>query len=248
MSVTICHLSDWHGELDQQLPEADLYLVTGDMLDNYPLPNWGGPNPFNLSSFRIIDPRRESKKQQEWIKSFNENKGEFGLYNFRGGLRSLMPESTRDNPVVVVRGNHDFTSLTPLIDGECFEIGLEPDRVVEYCGLKIGGFRGMPFYIGEWSDEKSDSYFDQIISGLPDQLDVIVTHCPPYGILDNNFHGIKIGIKAYGSYINKLMYTDPDRKLLCVFGHCHEDNGVKQINNITFSNAATTYRLLEYDT
>lgn len=33
--MRIVHCSDWHGDW-QKLPHADLYVITGDMFDNYP--------------------------------------------------------------------------------------------------------------------------------------------------------------------------------------------------------------------
>jgi len=239
-TVTICHFSDWHNEW-RTLPEADIYVCTGDMLDNYPdfqksSGGWGGS--FGYSG-RIITASKEERLQKEWFQRSFFNKGR------KLGLRHWFPKSCKNNPVVVVRGNHDFTNLGPMFGGEVFEVNKDPSRTVEYCGLKFGGFRGIPWIIGEWSDEMMQTDFYEIMERIPNDLDVIVSHCPPAGFLDKYF-GEKLGINAYANWINKKMITGADLPKLFCFGHIHNQNGkLEHECGSIFSNAATTKQIIE---
>ena len=61
-------------------------------------------------------------------------------------------------------------------------------------------------------------------------LDIIVTHAPPYDILDT-------GLKKFGSRgIRGFVYWQKP-KIHC-FGHIHESFGIEKNNGITFVNAA----------
>lgn len=233
--MKIVHMSDWHNEWSN-LPCADVYVCTGDMLDNYPIIRNNSMGIFGYSGpnfDRIIDHKLEKQNQEKWFKRNFIDKRKIGLRHF-------LPKSCKDNPVVVVRGNHDFTNLGPMFGGEVFEISRDSSRSVEYCGLKFGGFRGVPSFSREWSDEFEDHYFEEKISMLPTDLDVVVTHAPPWGFLDK--HGNEnLGIKALGSWINNKQYDGTKMPKLFCFGHIHSGLGTIELDDGTiFSNAATS--------
>lgn len=241
MSIKICHASDWHGDYSH-LKEADVYVFSGDMLDNYPIIKPSRSSDFGLFGggfSRIIDHSKEKRCQDNWFKK------KFGAKGTT--LRKFLPQSCRDNPVVVVRGNHDFTDLGPMFGGEVFEINHDPTRTVEYCGLKFGGFRGVPTFTNEWCDEFGDEYLEEQVRRLPDDLDVVVTHAPPHGILDYAW-GENIGIKALASWINIKQYDGTRMPKLFCFGHCHNSCAMKEMDDGTiFSNAATLKRIIELE-
>lgn len=86
---------------------------------------------------------------------------------------------------IFVAGNHDFC-----LDGEDIE-GL-PENCHYLCnsGVEIDGkkFWGVPYFM---SDELNGNT-SQLLSQIPQDIDVLVTHRPPYGILDfecNNHFG-----------------------------------------------------------
>jgi len=243
--VRICHFSDWHAQFNN-LPEADVYVCTGDMLDNYPIlkRNAGAVavfGSFGLQYSRTIDHEKEKNCQEQWFKKRFTDRGR------PLGLRHFFPKNCKHNPVVVVRGNHEFTDLGPMFGGEVFEIGFDSSAAVEYCGLKFGGFRGVPTLIREWCDEFEDPYFDDQVDRLPNDLDVVVTHAPPWGFLDgyNNEH---LGIKALGSWINSKQYDGTIMPRLFCFGHIHGRYGKLELDDGTiFSNAATGKRIINLE-
>lgn len=228
---TICHFSDWHGQWIP-LPKADLYICTGDMLKNYPkMKKVEGINSFGQFGeyySREIIPSREEKNQQGWLDKQLK----------RGGLRRFLGNT--DAPIVVVRGNHDFVDLAQGFGGEVFEINNDCTRVVEFLNLRIGGVRGINYIIGEWADELDAPTWEEHAKDLPMDLDVLVTHAPPFGVLDAGY-----GVDMFRRYVGRRYYTDNELPLHC-FGHVHEHQGIRDHGTI-YSNAATTYNLFSFD-
>jgi len=234
----ICHISDLHGQFTD-LPKADIYVASGDLLDNHPII----VRPKNFyDSRRIIDHAREAEQQALWFYNNFGHKGH-SLREFLG---------SPDAPVVCVRGNHDFIDLGPLFGGEVFELDHDPSRTVEYCGLKFGGFRGVNYIYGEWADELSFQELDDRVARLPRDLDVVVTHTPPYGVLDGERH---LGLSSLTTHLNTILYDlnteDKLPKLFC-FGHIHESKGLVEKEawffddrKILFSNASLGKNVIE---
>lgn len=220
--TTVCHFSDWHGEWGE-LPKADIYVCTGDMLYNYPKMRGS------------LDYRREVFLQSKETKR----------------LKCRKHLGNPDAPVVTMRGNHDFVPLGPLFSGgPVYEIDNEHD-IFEIEGLLFGGSRGINFIGGHWSDEKSAQELSDIGLALSTDIDVLVTHAPPYGILDEapSFNGVtkeKCGVNGFASYAIRREYSNlcPKKLKLHCFGHIHECFGTLQ-KGALFSNAATGWHLIE---
>ena len=66
---------------------------------------------------------------------------------------------------------------------------------------------------------------------IPDKTDILVTHVPPYGILDQITHPISKRIENTGSISlrQKIEYLKPK---LHVFGHIHEESGTMLFKHI----------------
>lgn len=240
--MLICHLSDWHASLST-LPEADIYVVTGDMLPNFPetlIRLNGGegvlherdrwPEGAQYMGRRIV-PEIEVREQREWcqVNPFRE--------------ATYIPDS---KPVVCVRGNHDFIDLAPWIGGNVWEITDDPTRTREINGLLFGGVRGIPWLTGEWQDELYPDAMDTRVRKLPDGVEVLVTHCPPHGVLDFGRFYDSMGSKELMSYIHRRCYALGEKKMRAhLFGHMHGNAGGKNFGDVIFSNAAETYRLVE---
>jgi len=264
--MRIVHFSDWHGKFDTfRLPSADLYVCTGDMLPNTPL----------ITLQNIKTGKRKDKwlwdiKQLswEWVpvgrsvvhdvekakqKQFIDEKWPSGkIREYFGNPKA---------PVLCVRGNHDFISLLPLFEGDCFEIGgmrekdgpipqiLEDnqDDVYEFMGLRFGGMRGINYIAGEWSDEFSTADLDDRIRRVPLDLDVLITHAPPKGILD--YAGDNYGMPAIRQYMDRAVYSGRHLKAH-LFGHVHDTGGTVEEHQwgdyiCKMSNAATKMNIIE---
>lgn len=240
--IQICHISDWHGKISF-LPKADIYVVTGDMLPNFPQEEIlslekskvvkydpydpAGSRPLGHYLGRIIDKQSEMKRQKQWC-----------LNNpFRKSTGIL-----ENSPVVVVKGNHDFINLEEWIGGDVYEI-LNPSQSFDVLGLKFGGFKGINIISFEWDDEISRDEFSRRVSLLPKDLDVLVTHSPPFGILDGEEENY--GSPAIRWWIDdRVRNKDPLKAHF--FGHVHECANVVSHDGIIFSNAACSMNEFDF--
>lgn len=59
----------------------------------------------------------------------------------------------------------------------------------------------------------------QIWENLPQRIDILVTHAPPYGILDKTGSNLNVGCKFLR---DKILMIKPK---IHIFGHIHESAG-----------------------
>ena len=159
-------------------------------------------------------------------------------------LRKTVHEWARwcgGKPFVYIAGNHDFFDPVPIMRRAGIDAH-SADGPVEIGGWRFMGLPDVPWMGGEWNHERVEAEiaerFAHVLEWRPD---VIVSHCPPYGVLD----------VAYGNHIGStsvataLLYGEHEpRAYLC--GHCHEMGGKQaQLRNTIVSNAATTRRAVE---
>lgn len=144
------------------------------------------------------------------------------------------------NHKVFVAGNHDMCMY-----GADKVEGL-PDDVHYFCnsGIDIDGikFYGMPMFM----EYAMDGTYEQHIKDIPDDTDVLVTHQPPYGILDGGEYKGQASYH-YGDYFLYTRVIDVKPKLH-LFGHDHNAYGSIEQFGTAFSNAAVVdehYKLKE---
>jgi Icc-related predicted phosphoesterase len=138
--------------------------------------------------------------------------------------------------VVITPGNHDFAFESPekkatLNFGRV--IYLE-NNAVEVEGLKIYGSPVTPRFM-DWAfnvdrGEAIRKYWDMI----PNNVDILVTHGPPMGILDQaapHFNSPHLGCEELATAVDR---TKPR---LHMFGHIHGGRGYKKFNGTEFFNA-----------
>jgi Icc-related predicted phosphoesterase len=68
---------------------------------------------------------------------------------------------------------------------------------------------------------------------IPSDTDILITHGPPFGILDDTERGEKVGCEDLIDIIQTRV-----RPRLHVFGHIHEAYGQKQVKDTLFVNAS----------
>lgn len=129
---------------------------------------------------------------------------------------------------IFIAGNHD----------SCLEEGKQKDiqkflpkncYYLCHSGVKINNllFWGMPLFL---KDDLSGEYFDYI-EKIPKKVDVLITHRPPLGVLDNS-NGIAYGCSDLLDKVNVI------KPKIHLFGHIHDAYGTLELNNIRYYNAA----------
>lgn len=74
--------------------------------------------------------------------------------------------------------------------------------------------------------------YPEKIARIPQQTDILVSHCPPFGILDKSASGANMGNKYLRQGVESIA---PGYHL---FGHIHEAYGVYKTSRTTFVNVA----------
>jgi len=209
-------ISDVHGLWPSiSYPEADILVIAGDIT-----------NGFGSSS----------KSQYEEIKILVRF-----LQNF------ITTQHYKD--VVVIAGNHDFCfeneKAAELFEGQEHLHYLQ-DSEVTIQGLKFYGSPMTPWF-GGWAFNfpapdpgrgvyRARAHARNCWEAIPDDTDVLVTHGPPYGILDTTAKGVSVGCP----YLKERLATLKNLKLH-VFGHIHAGAGATTIDNTVYVNASQCF-------
>lgn len=224
--TTICHFSDWHG-MWLPLPEADLYICTGDML----------PNSLGHKTNWIY----EEKFQTKFIKD-------------------NPIEIPGNKPVYCVRGNHDHVSIGGLFPNSTVREFHGPELMRDRTfGFKLFGVRGVQRIKGNSPEEYLPEELEAKIGGglgyieskktlqgtesLGGKDTLFLTHCPPFNVMDD----ISESKAGYGNHCGskRLWYETQKHARVHFFGHVHDSKGIKKLNGVIYSNAATGINMVE---
>jgi 3',5'-cyclic AMP phosphodiesterase CpdA len=116
-------------------------------------------------------------------------------------------------------------------------LGIETDRV-EIDGITFAGAPWMPVSGSDppWGFEVPDPEREELWARV-EPSDVLVTHSPPMGILDQTAKGDRIGCPYLFPHVLGRL-----RPRLHVFGHVHEARGIIEMDGITFANVCSNTR------
>lgn len=144
---------------------------------------------------------------------------------------------------IFVPGNHSTAIYNGLVKPEEYpSIKFLIHELYEYNGLKIFGSPYTPSFGTSWAYMRKRNRMFDVWENIPNNIDILLTHGPPKGILDltrdretNNI--VQVGCK---SLHNKVMQIKPK---IHAFGHIHREaefynNGILNIDNITFINCS----------
>ena len=94
------------------------------------------------------------------------------------------------------------------------------DEVITRSGLRI---YGTPWSTGityqTWAFEKEEDLLEGLAQRVPEGLDILVSHIPPFGLLDANKQGISNGSRTL------LAEIDRTRPAVTICGHVHVARG-----------------------
>ncbi len=220
--MRVCCISDTHGKIipDEQMPDASVLIHAGDITNNGKI-YW-------------------LQMMAEWFRHLVDTKYEH---------------------IVVVGGNHDFIldafrkedsewAIPGIFGNNRIHYLRDSGVTLNFMGGTVGRslhFYGTPWVnCGDWAFSETDrlkrrDYFNRI----PLHTNVLVTHGPPYSILDRCDNGSH-GFGSVGD-LELLGATERVRPSLHVFGHIHESYGVTKIGQTTFVNAASTRIKSDYE-
>jgi predicted phosphohydrolase len=106
------------------------------------------------------------------------------------------------------------------------------DEAAVVAGMKFWGSPRTPGYRWMAFTHRAIEHPESVWAMIPEDIDVLVTHGPPYGILDRNSSGQHIGDRELLKRVHIV------RPRLHLFGHVHDDNGETGKDGIRFVNAA----------
>jgi len=134
---------------------------------------------------------------------------------------------------IVVPGNHEFfLEADPSERSLLSNATLLINEGVEIEGLRIWGTPVNPLYGGAFGLSSAKDR-KRLYAEIPQNTDVVISHGPPYGILDTApVSGLHQGCRELLDAVTQI------RPKLHVFGHIHDAYGVFQTEHTIFINAA----------
>jgi Icc-related predicted phosphoesterase len=128
---------------------------------------------------------------------------------------------------VFVAGNHDLCierNLVTKIDFMKNGIVYLENDYAEVEGIKIWGSPFTPTFGQGWAFNKKRSALHDIWKEIPDDVDIVVVHGPPKGILDLAYHQLNCIEFCGDEALRKRMYLLNPK--LCLFGHIHNNEDI----------------------
>lgn len=133
---------------------------------------------------------------------------------------------------IIVPGNHDrLCEVAPALASTLIGIQIITHGRFMLGNTKCFGTSYQPQF-GAWSFNRPPEQRTAIFEEIPQDTELLVTHCPPFGHLDR-VHGESQGDKILAERIAQL----PALKYV-IFGHIHEGYGQETVNGITYINCS----------
>ena len=139
---------------------------------------------------------------------------------------------------VLIAGNHDrcFQDKPDEVAGllEPYDIYYLQDSAIILDGVKFYGSPWQPEFCDWAFNLQRGDQLKRVWAKIPDDVNVLVTHGPPYGVLDFAQYGReRVGCRDLADRIQDLKELDTH-----VFGHLHEDYGQVCKGDVQYVNAS----------
>jgi predicted phosphodiesterase len=143
---------------------------------------------------------------------------------------------------IVIAGNHDRGFEQQPEQARALFEGIDylEDDGCERAGLRFWGSPWQPAYMSWAFQLPRGQALATRWEMIPDDVDVLITHGPPHGVLDRTWDGRVVGCEALREAVTARV-----KPRLHVFGHIHEGYGFERLAGTLFANACTcdrTYR------
>jgi Icc-related predicted phosphoesterase len=135
---------------------------------------------------------------------------------------------------IVIAGNHDRVFQTERVLAERILSNAHyiQDALIEVGGLRIWGTPWQPEYRNGAFNLPRGLVLRRALEGMPENLDILVSHAPPFSILDRTWDGLHIGCQD----LLELVGSRAPR--LHVFGHVHEARGERKQGSVLHLNVS----------
>jgi len=123
---------------------------------------------------------------------------------------------------VVIAGNHDLLfEENPDFARDMVPAGVTylEDAGCEIEGIRFWGSPWQPWFLDWAFNLDSEAELQAKWNLIPPDTDVLVTHGPPYGVLDECYDGRSVGCAALAGTVQRIVPK------LHLFGHIHEGYG-----------------------
>jgi len=137
---------------------------------------------------------------------------------------------------IFVADNHDFffeeadpEEINDLIPNEIIYLS---DSGVEINGIKFWGFPITPWFNNWAFNRERGTEIKQHWDLILDDIEILITHGPPFGILDETVYGKQTGCEEL------LLRVYQVKPKYHIFGHIHEEYGNVTKAETTFVNAS----------
>jgi predicted phosphodiesterase len=211
--LTIVVVSDTHNNHNQvPIPDGDIFIHCGDMTD------YGSDEEvLDFDTFLSTLPHKHK------------------LITFGNHERKIIMRNTPQQIQEKYFKNAIYVQdETVAIEGINFYLSPWANNMSKIADVMVKSVNGV-FYA------KNDLEMRTVWNKIPENVNVLVTHCPPYGILDQG-----MGCKELAARLPSL----PQLRVH-LFGHVHDGHGRETKDNILYVNAATpktnTAMSLEYN-
>lgn len=170
--------------------------------------------------------------------------GDLLIHAGDGTFEGSLPEMTdflkwlaglRHPRKVLIAGNHDWLfQKDAALARSIVPSGITylEDSGVEIEGLKIYGSPWQPEFLDWAFNLPRGPRLREKWNKIPGGIDILVTHAPPAGILDQTPHGEHVGCADLRRVVERV------KPRLHVFGHIHHGHGVKDVGPTRFVNAS----------
>ena len=149
---------------------------------------------------------------------------------------------------LIIAGNHDFcaqneTAVVAQIFQEAGAVYLQ-DKTYTIDNINFYGTPWCPEFMN-WAFMKPDYELTHVFSKIPSNTDVLITHTPPYGIMDMVDTRENVGSHALEESMKRI------KPAIHIFGHIHDGHGVEHSDTVEYYNVSVcddTYNLVHKPT
>lgn len=195
-------ISDTHDKLLEDVPDGDVLIHCGD--------------------YSVFGEYDETKKFFDW---FSSQKHEYKIVIPGNHEVAICPIKKLPNKAKIMDLIKSYTNVHFL---SCRELVI--NGIKFYGAPWCGGDRFVMYRWGFYLEHDSDR--QKMFKFIPDDTNVLITHSPPYGILDT-FCGRHLGCPMLLERVRQLEKL----KVHC-FGHIHGANGIVEENGVQFCNCS----------